>query len=367
MGKQEGILRRISYWTGSSYLKYLLLRHVQWRWFYAAQTFHFHPSVREEVFSRLQDALISAMVNSASLPPNLHVPFFGHLEDGGLGFVRWSKVSEDILYANWNNANSHLAGFELSKVSTPPSAPVSFMWREEKKIGDLHWLSCWPSHASRRFTDWEFSIFLFLMARSAPRLEGSCRLSGQKLQEFDAAQRFEHVTSCLSCGWIINHLRHEFCQDAVVRSLKAHCVTVERLPSDLPRPGHGKGGPDAVIYAGGEGFAVDFGVTKNKVGSVFTYKSRLYEDFEADTGMKVLPFAVSIFGNVDRRTVSMIKEVESKSNLSWSLSRDGGLVRDVLVNGIFSMFKGVAAGFSRLQARFRLEVGSIPDDSEDEG
>jgi hypothetical protein len=169
------------------------------------------------------------------------------------------------------------------------------------------WLASWP-YGIRELPDSVFVFSIHFRLGIISPIIPHCK-SNPTITFKDQNQCFDHVTSCVHCGGIFNHLRHEFINNNLSKLFTYYSLPHVLNPPDYPLPLNDRGGPDFILYLNEKIIAGDVTVTKNKTKTAYTNKKRIYSEFSSRTGFTIFPMCVSFTGMIALDSLRFFKDI----------------------------------------------------------
>lgn len=372
-GKIKSRIKFILECQTSLQIKFLMLRAIQWYQVYHVSCLpssKFSCDIIDSIEKLYTECAVSLLSLSAN-KPNLHVHLFSPIEDGGLGLLPYSLLRKDL-----HNSLLSLAmpvceslGIPTLSVSCENSS-MKQIWKHamatRRKIQENNiegsksvfenksWLQAWPTS---HITTMDDDCFLFgvhyRLGFIAPYSHRCLLHSSVDFSKLSGENVFEHVESCVSCGGIFFHIRHERVNNVLHKTFRHHSLVSEINPSGFPIPDNDKGGPDFLLFVGSKTYAGDVSITKQKTQVAYNRKIRTYKEFSTSTTFITFPFILSSKGFVDIFTMKILNEIAMKTSSS-------SLVRDCVVNTQFELVKGQFTAMKISLARSNLSISSPP-------
>lgn len=364
----------------------LILRSMTWNFLYFCESFH--PSFHQTFFQHIDQIQYNAAISICKLHQTdaLHVRTFSPLEDGGLGLLPYAALSSYL-----HNKSVVRAIPFAARVSSPLDIPqeprytsVQYAWKAwfKESLTALRlqnlthsdrmylansrftsWISCWPANKTTTLEDSPFTVGIQLRFDQIKPFHYDCPLAQINLFSLQPSLFTEHILTCSHCGGSHNILRHELVLHEIKKVLHKHNIT-SSWPTDLPRPGHRKGGADLLVFLLHAIHAVDVAVTKDKPADWFdsdthhfkknrdlrtnrvaTTKRRTYVEFAKRTGMITVPFVLSVYGTYAETTLDILEEWFSNTPNPRSLSHN------LFANTQMQLIRGISFGLHRLSSR----------------
>jgi hypothetical protein len=352
--------------------KYLILTSMMWDLVYFAETFL--VASRDEIFGAIDEMHYSCLQRIVGAPVP-HVPSFRPIEDGGLGLLPYADLHPYLLERSMANSVEYVAKFGL--VVPPPlaSAPsVSYVWRSKFRTGSfglrnsslslshltfLHssdfvsWLHAWPTNKYAQLDDDAFEFGVRFRCSMLKPAAYPCPALGANLITLSPSDYTTHMVQCVHCGHPNFWIRHEKVVAAIKATNRFYGIC-SRIPAsgEYPLPGNVRGGPDLMVDTD-RTWAVDVTVAKDALGyestarlvTRYTEKLRKYKQFSQETTFETVPFVMSVYGIIERRTLDVIECWRMWSNAGRTYSRD------LFVNCQMELLRGLRSGILQLHAR----------------
>ena len=208
---------------------------------------------------------------------------------------------------------------------------------DHNTIEHSSWLTSWP-YGSRVLSDEMFVFAIhFRLGLLSPMIQ-KCRNNHQIILK-DEEQSFDHVNSCVHCGGIFNHLRHEFINNELSKVFSFYAIPHTLNPTDFPLPLNERGGPDFILYLGTNIIAGDVTVTRNKTANAYARKMRVYNTFASQTGFSIFPLSVSYTGIIARDSLQSLRGIARDLHRPSFLHEAVDVIQFALIKGLFTALK----------------------------
>ena len=329
-------------------IKFLTLLSLQFNYVYHMQAMPETP-FSNSLFEHIENSFFTCLCKILRVreDPSLHVRFFSPFEDGGMGLLPVTVLRKDLLNMSVAAAIDFCSKLSLPLPNYDPfqSFSLKHIWRNFSKLHrppnvfnaeHSSWLSAWPKDSTSRLLDEEFLFACHLrLGRISPPIQ-KCK---QTLHPIKEEECFAHVFSCLHCGGIFNHLRHEFINNSLCSTFKKFNIPCSPNPDEFPLPFKEKGGPDFIIYVGSRIIAGDVTITKNSPSSSYVNKMRLYKNFSLATGFEILPVSISILGQIEKRSFIALREIARQIGRSELMEEVVNVIQFGLIRGMFAALR----------------------------
>lgn len=301
------------------------------------------------------------------------------VEDGGLGIYKYEVLHPFLQSQAIENASHFLRSLELQLNSLPPMhSSLLQAWKANTFIanggakerdgrtflkgdGFVSWLEARPTNNFTRLDDEEMEHQINLIMDQVQPIDGVCnedKTNPVTLKALTARQFSRHIVTCKSCvgGGFLG--RHEAVVQAIRATLKFHGIN-SYIPraKDLPLPDKEKGGPDLMVSIARDE-AVDVTVVSTlhadpgesiraRLQEAYAEKLRGYQEFEALTRYRIVPFVMSHFGLVAKQTRDLIQ--------TWrSYAMEQNFIYDLYNNVQFAVIRAQHRTFQFITNRNRL-------------
>lgn len=215
-------------------------------------------------------------------------------------------------------------------------------------------LKTWPTSRYTTLKDEEFVFACRLLAGVLEPKKYWCPIDNCDVGQLQSTEYTQHVFSCVHCGGMQFHIRHEKVNNVIHKILRYSGIVSILNPVGLPLPDRTKGGPDLLVNTDRID-AVDVAVTrtdefsKNRLMKAVTnQKFRAYKNFEQLTSYNIVPFVMSVYGEHGVEAVQAAKYWARASSSSTTFT-------DLLTFSQMELIRGMHQGLSILHHRVQAE------------
>lgn len=338
-----------------------ILRAVQRRIVYAAQTFSGPATGRDALFCAVSEIFCSAVSRFCPVPQDSYARIFLPTECRGLGFLPFDAIHNDLQALACSAVISTLQtrGLQAPIDHVPTSTSVAISWRQaaraagEKQSKHPNIFERWPSppHA---LSDQETLMAVGVLCETLPPIDYTCALTLTNLRDLSPSDRFQHVFTCAHCGAIHYQLRHNKVVHAIRTSLSRCGIFVSSSPSVLPPlPNRERGGADLAIVAD-KLYVLDVAVAlPHAVRSRATAKTAKYREYIQRSGHHFVPAVFSTDGEPCSELDAFLKKIQIYAGVE-ALRTDiiGACQREII--------RGITIGISTLANRSTITTSDVP-------